>query len=42
VIKYTGKFSGDTITGKSDFERDGQTRSRDWVAKCEAAKESTK
>ena len=37
VIKYTGKVSGDTITGKSETERDGQTRSRDWVAKREAA-----
>jgi hypothetical protein len=37
VIKYTGKVSGDTITGKSESERDGQSRSRDWVAKKEAA-----
>jgi len=42
VIKYTGKVSGDTITGKSESERDGQTRSRDWVAKREAAKDSAK
>jgi hypothetical protein len=41
VIKYTGKVSGDTITGKSDSQRDGQPTSRDWVAKREtvAAKE---
>ncbi len=38
VIKYTGKVSGDTITGKSESERDGEKRSRDWVAKREAAK----
>jgi hypothetical protein len=31
--KYTGKLSGDTITGKSESERDGQTQSRDWEAK---------
>ncbi len=35
VIKYTGKVSADTITGKSESERDGQTRSRDWTAKRE-------
>ena len=33
VIKYKGKVSGDTIKGKSAFERDGQTRERDWEAK---------
>ena len=38
VIKYTGKVSGDTITGKSESERNGQPQSRDWVAKREAAK----
>jgi hypothetical protein len=37
VMKYSGKVSGDTIKGKSETERDGQTRSRDWVAKREAA-----
>jgi len=31
--KYTGTVKGDTITGKSEFERDGQTQSRDWEAK---------
>lgn len=36
VVKYTGKVSGDTIKGKSETERDGQTRSRDWTAKREA------
>ena len=36
VIKYSGKVSGDTIKGKSEFEREGQTQSRDWVAKKEA------
>jgi hypothetical protein len=33
VIKYKGKVSGDTIKGKSEFERDGETQSRDWEAK---------
>jgi len=31
--KYNGKVSGDTITGKTEFSREGQTQSRDWVAK---------
>jgi hypothetical protein len=30
--KYSGKVSGDTITGKIEFERQGQTQSRDWKA----------
>ena len=33
--KYTGKISGDTITGKSESEREGQPQSRDWTAKRE-------
>ena len=33
TVKYTGKVSGDTLKGKAEFERDGQTRSRDWEAK---------
>lgn len=37
VIKYHGKVSGDTITGKSESERDGQPQKRDWVAKKQAA-----
>src|SRR5262245_35388377 len=31
--KYSGTVKGDTITGKSEFERDGQSQSRDWEAK---------
>ena len=31
--KYTGKISGDSIKGKIETERDGQTNSRDWEAK---------
>ena|SRR5437763_85096 len=33
TTNYHGKLSGDTITGKREFERDGQTQSRDWEAK---------
>jgi len=33
TIKYSGTLSGDTIKGKSEFDRDGQTQSRDWDAK---------
>ena len=33
TTKYNGTLSGDTITGKSERERDGQTTSTDWVAK---------
>ena len=33
TIKYNGKLSGDTITGKSERERDGKATSTDWVAK---------
>jgi len=33
TLKYTGKVSGDTITGKTEFEREGQAQSREWQAK---------
>jgi hypothetical protein len=33
TIKFKGKVSGDTIKGKSEIDRDGQTQSRDWEAK---------
>ena len=33
VTKYSGKVEGDTIKGKTEMERGGQTRSRDWEAK---------
>jgi hypothetical protein len=33
VTKYSGKVSGDTIKGKMEFEREGQTQSIDWNAK---------
>jgi hypothetical protein len=33
TTKYKGKLEGDTIKGKAESERDGQTQSRDWEAK---------
>ena len=33
TTNYSGKLSGDTITGKSERERDGNVMSSDWVAK---------
>src|SRR5688572_12666737 len=36
TTKYTGKLSGDTITGKIAMkDRDGNDQSRDWTAKRE-------
>ncbi|MBS0201838.1 MAG: hypothetical protein JSS49_03000 [Planctomycetes bacterium] len=37
TTKYTGKLEGDTIKGKTESERNGQTQSRDWEAKREKA-----
>jgi hypothetical protein len=36
--KYSGKVSAESIKGKIEFERNGQTQSRDWEAKRAAAK----
>jgi hypothetical protein len=33
TTKYSGKLEGDTIKGKTEMERNGQTQSRDWEAK---------
>jgi hypothetical protein len=33
TTKYTGKLSGDTIKGKTEFKRGDDTQSRDWEAK---------
>jgi hypothetical protein len=33
--KYSGKVSADSIKGKMEFERNGETQSRDWEAKRE-------
>ena len=38
TMKYSGKLEGDTIKGKIESERDGQTQSREWEAKREAKK----
>ena len=35
TTKYTGKLDGDTIKGKSEMTRDGNTTDRDWNAKRE-------
>ncbi len=37
TTKYKGKLEKDTIKGKSENQRDGQTQSRDWEAKREKA-----
>jgi hypothetical protein len=37
TAKYSGKIADDSITGKIETERDGQTRSRDWTAKRKKA-----
>ena len=36
IVKYSGKLSGDKITGKCEFEINGDTRALDWDAKREA------
>jgi hypothetical protein len=36
--KYTGKISGDSVKGKIETERDGQTATRDWEAKRSTGK----
>ena len=33
VTKYHGKVTADSIKGQAEFERNGETRSRDWEAK---------
>ena len=38
VLSYKGKVSGDTLKGKLSFDRNGETSSRDWVAKRVPAK----
>ena len=41
TTKYVGKVAGDTIKGKTETERDGTPRSRDWEAKRTAEKKSS-
>jgi hypothetical protein len=38
VIKYSGKLSGDKITGKCEFDANGDARSLDWEAKRDTAR----
>ena len=38
VAKYSGAVSGDTLKGNIEFERNGETRSRDWEARRQPAK----
>jgi len=38
TAKYNGKISDDSIKGKIETERNGQTNSRDWEAKRETEK----
>ena len=33
TMKYNGKIAGDVIKGKTEFERNNETQSRDWEAK---------
>jgi hypothetical protein len=40
--KYVGKVAGDTIKGKTEFERNGEVQSRDWEAKRAAEKPAQK
>ena len=40
IIKYSGKLAGDKITGKAEFDVNGETRAMDWNAKRDAAKAS--
>lgn len=37
VIKYSGKLSGDKITGKCEFDVNGETRALKWEAKRDTA-----
>ena len=38
LIKYSGKLSGEKITGKCEFDVNGQARALDWEAKRDTAK----
>jgi len=38
LIKYSGKLSGDKITGKCEFDFNGETRALEWEAKRDTAK----
>lgn len=38
IAKYNGKISSDSIKGKIETDRNGETQSRDWEAKREVEK----
>ena len=38
TMKYSGKVEAETINGKIEFERNGETQSRDWHAARQATK----
>lgn len=38
VSKYAGKVTAEAIKGKIEFERNGETQSRDWEAKRDTTK----
>jgi hypothetical protein len=38
TMKYSGKVAADSIQGKVEFDRDGETQSRDWHAARQAEK----
>ena len=42
TIKYKGKVEKDTIKGKTEFERNGEKRERDWEAKRKKDKKDKK
>jgi len=41
TTKYSGKAGDDAIKGKIEFDRNGDTQSRDWEAKKQAAADKT-
>jgi hypothetical protein len=38
IIKYSGKLAGDKITGKAEFDVQGESRGLDWEAKRDVVK----
>jgi len=41
LVKYSGKLSGERITGKCEFDINGETRALKWEAKRDTAKTAT-
>jgi hypothetical protein len=42
VVKYSGKLAGDKITGKCEFDINGQTRALQWEAKRDSEKSASR